>query len=467
MNLYQLDKNNPLLPLLISREVHQLEENILTPGMEKKGGKSFYDFYCGQEEDSNEQNKRLHATRAYLEKIASESSLQKAFYYTAAAHLAFISQDWNKARSLEKLASESNPAQAVKDQLHLLRLLVMANEMQVLTPASEARILPSIKWLKTMAAKDEEFAQFYRNFFCQLLAGKYQAQKNKALMALCLGAGDLHSSYSGYAIEFLRNEMDIEDVMKLHQIFNSKSPSPYQKFLIHNSVLKPKHVIDMIGTSYLRSHNFTKAVEWLQRTKENEVLTNDSWDEKQVFVDLFFDYVNDSERYDKFSKTPWTKLSLAKKMLSLERSLVLTKDREKKAGLYYQLATAYYNLSYYGNSYYALVYYRPSTDWNDGEYAAEWEKEYFGVHKAKAYYEKAYQLTQNKEFKAACYFLFIKCDQRQVYTGPYYWNETDSTFHHFKYNRYFQQFQKEFGKTKYFRYVYDRCSYLSDFVNKK
>jgi len=139
------------------------------------------------------------------------------------------------------------------------------------------------------------------------------------------------------------------------------------------------------------------------------------------------------------------------------------------------LASAYYNMSYYGNTWMAVAYDRPNTLWNTGNYKADWEKEYFGVHKAKDYYTKAYELTSaNKEFKAAAYFLSAKCVQRQLLHPEYDWNNYDGyesklkVFQKkFMQNTMFANFKKEFGSTKFYQYAYTRCSYLKDFVAKK
>jgi len=132
------------------------------------------------------------------------------------------------------------------------------------------------------------------------------------------------------------------------------------------------------------------------------------------YPDPFYDYVNDNQRYDKKSSVPYTKLGLAQKLSDLQKSIAATTDKEAKSKLYYRLATALYNMSFYGNSWQAVDYYRHTSQWNTGVYKAPWEKEYYGVHTARAYYQKAYDLTSNKEFKAACYFLIIKCTQRQI-----------------------------------------------------
>jgi hypothetical protein len=218
-------------------------------------------------------------------------------------------------------------------------------------------------------------------------------------------------------------------------------------------------------------------VEWLKKSKEQDQLINDEWDymackDLKIYVDPFFDYINDWERYNRRSATAYTKLLLAQKLLELKNKIAGTKDKEAKARLCYKMASALYNMSYYGNSWKAVEYFRSSTTWNTGNYKAPWEKEYYGVHQSKAFYQKGYDLTANKEFKAACYFMIAKCTQRQVTEPEYNYGSVDYDKQHnefwkkFKYNSLFPRFQKEFGETKFYRHAYNSCSYLRDFVTK-
>ena len=172
---------------------------------------------------------------------------------------------------------------------------------------------------------------------------------------------------------------------------------------------------------------------------------------------------------------PYTKLSFSQKMLELETTLSQTTNADAKAKLYYQLASAYYNISFYGNSHMAVDFYRHSSFWNTGTYALNWEKEYYGVVKSSAYYKKAYELSPNKEFKAAACFLYLKCMQRQLPRPEYdskmtyqqYENSLKAFQKRFKNNPLFSNFTKEFGTTQFYKYTYNRCSYLRDFVGKK
>ncbi len=146
---------------------------------------------------------------------------------------------------------------------------------------------------------------------------------------------------------------------------------------------------------------------------------------------------------------------------------------EEKARLYYQYASALYNMSYYGNSWHAVAYHRSGSDWNEGTYKLSWEKEYYGVNTAREFYQKAYEAATAKEFKAACLFMVAKCAQRQIPRPAYDYNNNDAYekaeaafYQKFMNNPLFQQFKTEFGTTKFYQFAYNRCSYLRDYVKK-
>ena len=136
------------------------------------------------------------------------------------------------------------------------------------------------------------------------------------------------------------------------------------------------------------------------------------------------------------------------------------------------MASALYNMSYYGNSWKAVAYDRSGSDWNEGVYKQPWQRDYYGVYKARDYYQKAYDVATDKEFKASCLFMVIKCAQRQLVKPPYdYKNyeqadkDQEAFQKKFMNNPLFARFKSEFSTTKFYPYVYNRCSYLRDYVN--
>ncbi|HWJ26174.1 MAG TPA: hypothetical protein VNS32_06505, partial [Flavisolibacter sp.] len=101
--------------------------------------------------------------------------------------------------------------------------------------------------------------------------------------------------------------------------------------------------------------------------------------ENTINPDPFFDYLNDWQRYTKTVAKPYTKLSLAEKLVELQGKIDTSKNAESKSKLYYQYGNALYNMSFYGNVWSALAYDRSGVDWNRGDYKLNWQKEYYGV----------------------------------------------------------------------------------------
>ncbi|HYO23291.1 MAG TPA: hypothetical protein VER36_12865, partial [Flavisolibacter sp.] len=278
------------------------------------------------------------------------------------------------------------------------------------------------------------------------------------------------------AIDFVQTEMNTENLVKLYDVMTAPSTET-EKFFVQNGSVKKDDVVDVLGTSYLRDRNYAKAIEWLSKAGKLETLTENQYNyqtgkESMINADPFFDYLNDWQRYNKSAPIPYTKLTLARKLQEMKTKIdaATTGDNSK---LFYEYASALYNMSHYGNSWNAVSYHRSSSDWNDGNHKLPWEKEYFGVYEARDYYQKAYDVATNKEFKAACLFMVAKCAQKQVPLPPYDYNNYEqyekslAVFNQkFMNNPLFGKFKSEFGATKFYQYAYNRCSYLRDYVKK-
>lgn len=487
--IYELTPQSPLLPLLATREINKLEEQYFTPLLAKEKGDKAWNDLSWRWTDENGNTKPLKpepviATARFLEKLMNDKSISNPGLYGAgAAYLHFMTRDYAKAKAVLASTRSLSTDAKLKDQLSLIDLLIVANEGKTITGETEEQMFPSIKWLVQKAIADKEYAVFCRNFFSEILAPKYQQQMDAPKAALAYGMADLsfmsrdendYYSYRYPAIGFVRDEMNTDELLKLYNIITSPQTGT-QKYLVQNSSVKRDGVIDVIGTSYLRDRDYPKAIEWLAKAKKTEPLKEtqynyDTGKEITIDVDPMHDYLNDWQRLSKRAVKPYTKLTLAQKLLELQTKAESSAPGDKSR-IYYQLASALYNMSYYGNSWNAVAYDRSSVDWNDGSYKLAWQKEYYGVYKAKDYYQKAYELATDKEFKAACLFMVAKCLQRQIprpaydYTNYEQADKKDAEwFKKFKNNPLFGRFKSEFGTTKFYQYAYNRCSYLRDYV---
>lgn len=491
--VYSLQPSSPLLPLLATREIHKLEEQYFTPQLSaEKGGKPLYVSYTFLGDSAAIQKRaeglaQVQKTAAFFEKLMADKTVkQQGLYAAGAAYLRFMAKDYTGAKTILAKAAGSN--EKLRPQLQLINLLVAANESRTLTKEREAQLLPSFQWLVQKAREDRDYEIFCRNFFSQVLAQRYEQQGDTASAALAYGLSDLtflvkrrtddYNYSSPTAIWYARDEMSTQSLLQLYTLMTTPATA-VEKFLVQYASVRRDDVIDVIGTSHLRDHNYTKAIEWLGKAGKAQPLVEERYDYKTdktatIHVDPFFDYLNDWQRFNKSVTVPYTKLTLAKKLLVLENKIKAVEKGTDPSRLYYQYASALYNMSYYGNSWQALAFYRSGGDWNHGNYKLSWQKEYYGVHSAKAWYQKAYETATNKEFKAACLFMVAKCAQRQVVFPSYGDYPTYETYekaetlaqHRFQNNPLFAQFKKEFGTTKFYRYTYDRCSYLRDYVKQ-
>lgn len=491
--VHSLQPSSTLLPLLATREINKLEEQYFTPQLSaEKGGKPLYVSYSFRDENTGTQNRvegltQVKKTAAFFEKLAQDKNVkQQGLYAAGAAYLHFMAKDYAGANAILSKAAAGN--EKIRTQLQLITLLVAANEDKTITKEREAQLLSTFQWLVQKARDDREYEIFCRNFFSQVLAQRYEQQGDTARAALAYGLSDLtflvnrrNNAYdysSPTAIWYARDEMSTQSLLRLYNLMTAPA-SATEKFLVQHASLRRDDVIDVIGTSHLRDREYAKAIEWLGKAGKPQPLVEERYDYKTdktdtINVDPFFDYLNDWQRFNKSVPVPYTKLSLAKKLQDLENKTRAAAKGADPSRLYYQYASALYNMSYYGNSWQAVAFYRSGGNWNHGNYQLSWQKEYYGVHMAKTWYQKAYETASNKEFKAACLFMVAKCAQRQVvfpgygdYPGYEAYEKAQAAAQQaFQSNPLFGKFRKEFGTTRFYQYTYNRCSYLRDYITK-
>jgi hypothetical protein len=105
-------------------------------------------------------------------------------------------------------------------------------------------------------------------------------------------------------------------------------------------------------------------------------------------------------------------------MIRLE---LLAKNNPRKAAVcYYQLANAWYNMSWYGKNWMMVRQWWSSND--DFDYKKNkpdpFFGDYFGCNQAKQYYTKAMNATSDKKLKALCFFMVQQCEQNRNESYP-------------------------------------------------
>jgi hypothetical protein len=188
---------------------------------------------------------------------------------------------------------------------------------------------------------------------------------------------------------------------------------------------------------------------------------------KNPFIELLYD----REEWLPGDSVVTTKIAFAKEMLRLQKLI-----EKGNVEAMYRYALGLYNTTYYGYAWELVEYFRSGNDGYDlPKNATDFYKEYYGAHAAHDYFQKAYQASKDKEFKAKCLFMMAKCSQKDLQRPNYadyrdyeaYRIAENDYYFDFYNNIYFPQFVKEYGKTKFYQQAFNSCSYLRDFVKKQ
>jgi hypothetical protein len=487
--IYNLNAGDDILEVLTVREINKLEEQYLTPLLQKeKGGKGlFYNSYQNAGDSTlNENSKRAAMLMDFLHGIAAKGNVKnKGLFETGAAYIAYILKDYTTAKKYLAAAEKMDLTQKVKDQWALTNILVTINEKEKIDAAFEERLLPSIQWLEQKAKTENPieagysqvllWKAFYRNLMNEVLARRYHQQGEVHKEVLCIGAADKimkignTKDYYDYnkSTDFLRTNLVSRDVEKLFALIESKQPNKFEAYLITNNVIKKTAVIDFAGTAYLRDYDYTNAIAWFKKQADKKDMVIGT----NPFIDLLSDNVDALPQEEKFTTT---KLAFAQEMQRLQK--LSETDKVNAAKHLYKIALGFYNMTYYGHAWKLTQYYRSGID---GYYipdnATAFTKEYYGCFKAHDYFKKAMDAGTDKNFKARCLFMMAKCSQKQIHQPQYYeftnnYNEYDAAgidyFKRFKNNNYFPQLKKEYGDTKFYEEAFSSCSYLRDFDYK-
>lgn len=484
--VYQLDPEVPILELMAVREVNKMEEFYFTPSLAAQaGGEILYDSWNEPLKSDSVQalERNLKEMGDWFHQVAREKKVTRpALFELASSYVSLMLKDWKQSRERLDMASTMPLTNRQKDQMAMINLLLLINDPGKMDAVAESKLLPSLEWLKDKAlygdSYDEyhqsynqsQWAKFYRSVLAEILARKYHQQQDILREVLSVGAAEWISnpssdSYSG--IIFLRKNMGSADVAALYDFMKSGKHSAFEDFLVKNNSIREKLVTDFAGTAYLRDENYAEAIRWLSQVPGSEESIP-----KDPFIDIL---------YDQSEKLPGhevntSKLSFAREMQRLHQKAA-AKDKDQATYLY-KIALGLYNTTYYGYAWELVEYFRSGTDgYSIPKDATAFKKNYYGCYQAHDYFKKAFDASNDPEFKARCLFMMAKCIQKQCQQPQYrdyrfvdydqYDLAMKEYYSQFINNPYFPRFVKEYKQTRFFMEASQSCSYLRDFVGQK
>ena len=140
---------------------------------------------------------------------------------------------------------------------------------------------------------------------------------------------------------------------------------------------------------------------------------------------------------------------------------------------YFKLGLGYYNMTYFGNSSGLADYYRSGISWrylNSGKEAFPLSgfplgnAEMIDVSLAQQYFEKARQLTTDRELQARCAFWCAKCEQNLFFTDKnsrYNLGGKNIPNVPPQYRRYFKLLKDYYSDTQFYKQAQTECKYFN------
>lgn len=480
---YQLDPTVAGIDVLINREINKIEENyfddvVYAENKLPDASMWYYDIrnYSYTDEGRNKDSvQRIYTS--YLKQlnsfnnkmIAENKNASKAFWQLSSAYISYMMQDkngMNTALAAAKAAGMNTNEQRLYNVVEILALL---KNKTTLDAQAEADLLPKLKALNTLAAKNYSANKTFRDMMQHLIAGKYLQQHDtiKAVYAMAhantydstrqsFNADNSFKDIQGNVLD----AMSVAELKKVQAFEASTQKSAFEKWLVTGTYYTANVLKDLEGTKYIRDYKFKEAAQIFAQTGVGDQFPN-------PFMPQINDYV---ELYQQDTARMYSKLSFSKRMAELQD--IIAKN-PNDAGALYGYALALYNITYYGKSSNIVDYTRDYTNATAFYITDDWRKmsrpfqEYYGAYTAEQYFNKAAAATNDPELKAKCLWGAAKCwEKRCPETPESHYYADDIYFVNALKNPYYKKLQTGSAQTKYMQLVESTCDYYGAYIRR-
>ncbi|PTT04236.1 hypothetical protein DBR11_00125 [Pedobacter sp. HMWF019] len=498
--VYKNDPKSPINGALLVREINKLEGNILN------GSSNYYYYNSPNNADSLKKVNLKHLTlvKNFALKLAEEKKYgQPELGTLTAAYLSWMENKGTEASSyLSKLDFPKLP-ERLKDQYRITDLLIKADQIKKGSPFNPNDLLPGLKWLDEKRFEENKpkpgqtyddwggynkaFSLSARNLYQDILAPAYLKMGDTARAAMAMVKGDIRSSslknkdlfsnMSSTTIEYWQEALSPTTLLSIEK-YRVTPPQDNLDGLLAGSIkqLNQDDFYELLGTSYLRTHNYKNALVWLQKINpKHQYFSASNWyegDEGRLYPNAFIETIRDYPKQNGSKTGGLNKKTFAMEMLRLQK--LVTSDPKNAAANYYKMANALYQTGYFGNSW-GLISYSWSSYDNVIPPKYDYEKDYKQALTAKRLYLKARILTTDQNLKAKCTFMLAKCTQKMITPGKYpdylytylngkvtYKDYLDANLA----NPYYKEFSTKYTKTPFYQIAQGECSYFREFINR-
>ena len=421
-----------------------------------------------------------------------------ALWQSALAHIAYLKGNLDEAIKLIEKASSMKGDAITMENVRMLRLMYhAANTDDAKYDYYLNRDLPWL--LKEVASLEDYWAnndKGYNHYLSMLwrvviqhAAPRYSAKGNHNMTAAVLNAYDeaycffresraklragsdtgsmeYHTNYFAYL-----DNASTDDVKNFLAFVKSGGKTDLEKALIKNGFVSESMMNELIGTKYMRVHDYSSAVQyfskvspkfWIKQNITPYLKRNpfkENWIGNEKLRCTGYGALNPAAAYD----TMPTKMQYCNMMLDMEKRIQRTSDKEERAALNYAYAVGLYQSEDWC---WALTQYEQGSVWGAGDYdvlqiQSKWyngnetKRDRWDYRSSSSYlqqqqYNKVYshlaaaeETTQNAELLARCQYMRAAM-------------EMDKTFE----ERHVANLLRKYGNTKFITAERPHCDVL-------
>ena len=525
--LVALDPTNPLIELVMAREINRNEYFWLADrnpidGYDETGKADSTRFETRKTESASyaDQLRDFALTAADTKKVSN-----RGFWYTAAAYLDYLKKDYAPAAGNLDKAEKANPKNVdLRQQIALQRMLLLAVQTDKITPGAETKLIGYLEQFgnatnprmgNAFAKTCLQFADLYRGTSEGKSGGWLQGCNRtkadpatdvasaKAYLLTMLTSGQLNQK--GGFFTNSTDQLSIEDttsaktVQRVIDFTNRLETTDFDKRLLKLTGLTTDYFYTLLGRRLVAEQRYGEAADAWAKLKNpakawgtQSQYNDDGTETEESVLALHFDK-------DPFelplknmrpSANQYTPVTFARRMYELQEK-ARKLDGDEAAQAFYELGCGAYNLSYYGNAWLLVKrawssgepvysYYMNLPESRQTQLTAQAQQDpYYTTAPAKAFFELSMKAAKSPEIADRAAYLAARCEENQFLMrraaevakrGGYVadddadFNKAISDLRRKEYATTFMNFFKNHTRSKYHEQMIRECAMYNDFL---
>ncbi|MBP7845574.1 MAG: hypothetical protein KA116_12270 [Proteobacteria bacterium] len=441
-HIYAINPTSNLLPLLLVREVNKAEEEWTTNQERIKNPKDFPDGVKTDLETVGVQ--RLETIKV----LTDAGKVYKPYLWQISlAHLYTLTGNLKEASKYISLAKANAPASPiVQAQIRMSSFFTKMRSMSAVDKSLEDHLANELSWLASYKSDENFRADTLYTWTRNRLSDFYESAGDHIRSLMLVDRTD---------DTLYRNNSKIDELITF---VNNSANSKFDSFLS-----KVAYVYTLEDLTELKALNLMyagKAQESADLLKQSGVeIAN-----QELNADPFMIHIWDCHDCDfEAPHDKYTKLSFVNRMAELQKKAEALSGQEA-ADVNFQLANGFYNMSWYGNSrvFYDTKYGNLRKGYDDKDPKAD---QIMNMIMSQKYYQKALDLSQDREFKTKMVYMLAKTERNDFYTGnPVDWENPPKS--DIPVGKYFKVLKDNYSDTEYFKEILNECGYFKTYMQK-